>query len=132
MEKGEKKIKECKEGTKQITTPSQRNRSNNASTKELIRIKTKNVQSIKNILGDRDEAVIGHLRKTSKESDAWVLIETWRNEPSEIIDLDGEAESEEDVVDTGRECQNGDSVENKAGHSRKCDTRSTTTTEAEI
>ena len=60
------------------------------------------MQSIQNTLSARDEAVIGHLRKTSNEWDAWVLTETWRNETSEIIDFDGEAESEEEVLDTGR------------------------------
>ena len=64
-----------------------------ADTKGFITIKTKNVNSIKETQGSREEAVLTHLKQTQKQWDAWVFTETWRSEQNDIIDFDAEAKS---------------------------------------
>ena len=80
--------------------------------KSFITIKTKNVNSIKETQGSREEAVLTHLKQTQKQWDAWVFTETWRPEHREIIDFDAEAESEEEIdqkeQDPGKEALTAD------------------------
>ena len=45
-----------------------------------IRIKTKNVHSIKMDQGEREEMALSHMRQTQKNWDVWILTETWREE----------------------------------------------------
>ena len=61
-----------------------------------IRIKTKNVNSIKRDQGDREELVMNHLRQTQKNWDIWILTETWRDNQREVVDFQAEEESDED------------------------------------
>ena len=61
-----------------------------------IRIKTKNVNSIKIDQGDREEMVMNHLRQSQRNWDAWILTETWRSNQSEVVDFQAEEESDED------------------------------------
>ena len=128
MNEGEKRVKEATTpglSAKSSKAPKQGSRCMRDCIKGLITIKTKHVNSIKNLQSEREEAVLTHLKQIQQNWDAWVFTETWRSEPHEIIDFDGEAEIEEE---SAHKVQGGDS---NVDQSKGCDIKITIETGAE-
>ena len=52
-----------------------------------------------------------------------MFTETWRGEPNEVIDFDGEAESDEEVADNVHACIRGTRGDSNAGQTKGGDTK---------
>ena len=59
-----------------------------------ITIKVKNVQSIREEMGQREEAFLEHLRRTTEEWDVWMATGTWRQKAEERIGIEDGSEEE--------------------------------------